>query len=59
MQNLSNIVIMNTSPYEESLREVVWFSLERRMLWGNPIAAFQYIKRAYKREGERLFYEGL
>jgi len=31
------------------------FSLEKRRLWGNLVAAFQYLKGPYNRAGERLF----
>ena len=31
------------------------FSLEKRRLWGDLIVAFQYLKGAYKQEGEQLF----
>ena len=31
------------------------FSLEKSRLWGDLIMAFQYLKGAYKQEGERLF----
>ena len=41
--------------YEKRLRELGLFSLQKRRLWGDFIAAFQYIKAAYKKDGETLF----
>ena len=31
------------------------YCLEKRRLWGDPIVALQYLKRAYKQEADRLF----
>ena len=37
------------------MRELGLFSLEKRRLQGDLIVAFQYLKGAYKQEGEQLF----
>jgi len=41
--------------HEKRLRDMGLFSLEKKMLWGDPIAAFQYLKVASKKMGLKLF----
>ncbi|PKU41981.1 hypothetical protein llap_7726 [Limosa lapponica baueri] len=41
--------------YEDRLRELGLFSLEKRRLQGDLIVAFQYLNGAYKKAGEGLF----
>ncbi|KAK4818245.1 hypothetical protein QYF61_009420 [Mycteria americana] len=46
---------MEQLSYEEKLRTLGLFSLVKRRLQGHLIVAFQYLKGAYKKDGDRLF----
>lgn len=42
-------------PYEDRLRELVLFRVEKIWLCENLLAAFQYLMGAYKKAGEGFF----
>ena len=41
--------------YENRMRELGLFCLEKRRLWGDPRVAFQHLKEGYEKEEDRPF----
>ena len=46
---------MENPSYKDRLRDLGLFSLEKRRPQGDLMAAFQYLKEGYKKEGDRIF----
>jgi len=42
-------------PWEDRLKELELFSLEKRRFWGDLIVTFQYLKGSYRKAGDGLF----
>ncbi|KAJ7410327.1 hypothetical protein WISP_109201 [Willisornis vidua] len=48
---------MEDHSYEEKLRELILFNLQKKRFWAENMKSFQYMKMGYKEDGERLLTE--
>ena len=46
---------LESKPYEERLKELKMFSLEKRRLKGDMIVLFKYLKSCHTEEGQDMF----
>ena len=53
MSSMKMVRGMEHHCYGEKLRQLGLFSLQKKRFWADLIVAFQYIKMAYKEDGER------